>query len=108
MKDFEDHKTNVLALCGMLREGWNMVDTNVVIMSSVNTRIIRNVQTIGRALRIDPNNPDKHAYVYLLIAEKTSDENAIKNLRSIYKGHTSTAYVTDIAQGIRQRVFHDL
>ena len=40
-----------------------MVDTNVVIMSSVNTRIIRNGQTIGRAWRVDPNNPDKHAYV---------------------------------------------
>ena len=85
-----------------------MVDTNVVIMSSVNTRIIRNVQTIGRALRIDPNNPDKHAYVYLMIAEGTSDETAIKNLRSIYKGHTSTAYITDIAQGIRQKVYHDV
>ena len=108
LKDFEEHKSNVLALCGMLREGWNMVDTNVVIMSSVNTRIIRNVQTIGRALRIDPNNPDKHAYVYLMIAEGTSDETAIKNLRSIYKGHTSTAYITDIAQGIRQKVYHDV
>lgn len=106
LKDFEEHRTNVLALCGMLREGWNMVDTNVVIMSSVNTRIIRNVQTIGRALRIDPDNPDKHAYVYLMIAKDTSDENAIKNLKSIYKGHTATANIVDIAQGIRQRVYH--
>ena len=84
---YESGRVKVLILCGRLREGWNKVDTNVVILSSINTGVIKNIQTIGRALRVDPNDPDKHAHVYMLIAEGTSDENVIKNTSGYYKGH---------------------
>ena len=97
---YENHEVNVLVLCGRLREGWNVVDTNVVILASVNTRVIRNVQTIGRALRVDPNNPDKKAHIYMLMAKDTSDENVIKSTAQYYKGHYT---ITTIDQEIGQR-----
>lgn len=87
VSEYESGKVRVLILCGKLREGWNKVDTNVVILSSVNTKVIKNVQTIGRALRVDPNNPAKKAHIYMLLAQDTSDESVIKNTSSFYKGH---------------------
>lgn len=84
---YESGQAKVLVLCGRLREGWNKVDTNVVILSSVNTGVIKNIQTIGRALRVDPNDPEKHAHIYMLIAEGTSDERIIQSTSKYYKGH---------------------
>ena len=72
-RDFEEHKVDILIACKALREGYNDPSISCVIMGSINTRTIVNTQTIGRALRIDPDNPDKHADIYLLIAEGTSD-----------------------------------
>lgn len=98
---YENHKVNIMVLCNKLREGFNSVDTNVVIMSSINTRVIKNIQTIGRALRVDPNNPDKQAHIYLLMAKGTSDENVIKSTANFYKGHYT---ITTIEQEIGQRI----
>lgn len=100
VSDYETGKANVLILCGKLREGWNSVSTNVVIISAVNTRVIKNVQTIGRALRVDPNNPDKKAHIYMLLAQGTSDESVIKNTASFYKGHYT---ITTIQQELGGR-----
>ena len=98
---YENNSVHVLVLCGRVREGWNKTDTNIVILASVNTRVIKNVQTVGRALRVDPNNPDKKAHIYLLIAQGTSDENVIKNTANYYKGHYT---ITTIEQEIGQRL----
>jgi len=87
LSDFESGRAKVLVLCQRMREGWNNVKINLVILSSVNTKVIKNVQTIGRALRVDPNNPDKKAHIYMLMASGTSDETVVRNTSSYYKGH---------------------
>lgn len=101
VSDYESHKVNILVLCGRLREGWNSVDISTVILASVNTRVIRNVQTIGRALRVDPNNPDKKAHIYMLLADGTSDVNVIKSTSQYYKGHYT---ITTIEKEVGQRL----
>jgi superfamily II DNA or RNA helicase len=98
---YEDERVNVMVLCGRLREGFNSVTTNIVIMASINTGVIKNVQTIGRALRVDPNNPDKRAHIFLLIAQGTSDESVIRNTGAYYKGHSK---VSTIQQELGQNV----
>ena len=81
LKDFEEHKTNVLIMVKSLREGWDDPTLSVCIMNSLSTRPKILTQTMGRTMRIDPNNPDKHAHNYLLIAEGTSDENVRGSLK---------------------------
>ena len=73
LQDFSDGKTSILILVGKLREGFNDVRVSCLIMSSINIGTIRNTQTLGRAMRKDPNNPEKHSSIYLLIADGTSD-----------------------------------
>lgn len=79
-KDFEQRKVDVLIACKALREGYNDPSISCVIMGSINTRTIVNTQTIGRAMRIDPENPDKHADIYLLMADGTSDMKVTSSL----------------------------
>ena len=73
MKDFEQGKTNVLVMVKSLREAWDDPTLSVCIMASLSTRPKIMTQTMGRTMRIDPDNPDKHAHNYLLIANGTSD-----------------------------------
>lgn len=77
---FEKGDVNILIACKSLREGWNDPAIDRVIMGSINTRTIVNTQTIGRALRLNPDDPHKHADIYLLMAEGTSDVNVTRNL----------------------------
>lgn len=73
LKDFEEHRTNVLLLCKRLREGWNDVTLEIEILVAPTTRELSHTQVVGRVQRQDPNNPDKHAHIICLLAEGTSD-----------------------------------
>jgi len=79
-KDFEEHKTNVLIMVKSLREGWDDPTLSVCIMASLTTRPKIITQTMGRTMRINPSNPNKHAHNYLILANKTSDERVKDNL----------------------------
>lgn len=80
LKAFEDHETDLLIACKSLREGWNDPSIECIILGSINIGTIINTQTIGRALRVDPGNPDKHADIYLLMADGTGDVNVTRRL----------------------------
>lgn len=95
VKDYESGRVKVLVLCGKLREGWSVNKTSTVILASVNTRVIKNIQTIGRALRYDPDNPDKKAHIYMLMARDTSDMNVIDSTAPFYKGHYVISKIED-------------
>jgi len=79
-KDFEEHRTNVLVMVKSLREGWDDPTLSVCIMASLTTRPKIITQTMGRTMRINPSNPNKHAHNYLILANKTSDERVKGNL----------------------------
>lgn len=80
LDEFENGRCNILIACKSLREGYNDPSISCIIMGSINTRAIINTQTIGRALRIDPEDPDKHADIYMLMAEGTTDTKVEKSL----------------------------
>ena len=73
LERFENHETDLLLACKSLREGWNDPTISCVILGSINVGTIVNTQTIGRALRIDPDDPNKHSDIYFLMASGTSD-----------------------------------
>jgi superfamily II DNA or RNA helicase len=78
--NYENHKTDILILVKSLREAWDDPTISVLIMNSLTTKARIMIQTIGRALRKDPNNPKKHAHIYLNIADGTSDINVKSSL----------------------------
>ncbi len=79
LSDFEEHKTNILLLAKKLREGFNDNEIEIVILASPTTRSLSHTQVVGRALRLDRNNPNKKANIFALIAKDTSDESLIYN-----------------------------
>lgn len=87
LERFSEREVNVLIACRSLREGWNDPSISCVIMGSINTGVIVNTQTMGRALRLDPDNPGKRADIYLLMAQGTSDVNVMGKL-TYAKGHS--------------------
>ena len=105
LKDFEQHKTNVLLLAKKLREGWNDVTLEIEVIGAPTTRELSHTQVVGRVCRQDPDNPDKEAHVIVLIAEGTTDENLIYN-NDFPKGSTESTKVdliVDIAPGLSER-----
>jgi len=80
MKDFELGKTNILVMVKSLREAWDDPSLSVLIMASLTTKERLMTQTMGRTMRVDPNNPKKHAHNYLLLANGTSDHYIKGNL----------------------------
>ena len=105
LKDFEQHKTNVLLLAKKLREGWNDETLEIEVIVAPTTRELSHTQVVGRVCRKDPKNPDKEAHVIVLIAENTTDENLIYN-NDFPKGSTETTTVEkikEIAPGLSNR-----
>lgn len=79
LSNYEDGTTDILVLCKKLREGWDDPTITVEIQATPTTTKRGHIQTTGRALRIDPNNPNKKANIYVLMAEGTSDSNVSRN-----------------------------
>ena len=105
LKDFEQHKTNVLLLAKKLREGWNDPTLEVEILVSPTTRELSHTQVVGRVCRKDPNNPNKEAHIIVLVAKDTTDENLIIN-NDFPKGsteQTTIEKITEIAPGLSER-----
>lgn len=105
LKEFEDHRTNVLLLAKKLREGWNDETLEVEVLVSPTTRELSHTQVVGRVCRKDPNNPNKEAHVIVLVASGTTDENLITN-NDFPSGSTETTTVekiVNIAPGLSER-----
>lgn len=105
LKDFENHKTNVLLLAKKLREGWNDETLEIEVIVAPTTRELSHTQVVGRVCRKDPNNPNKEAHVIVLMAKDTTDENLITN-NDFPKSSTETTTVekiAEIAPGLSER-----
>ena len=105
LKDFEEHKTNVLLLAKKLREGWNDPTLEVEVIVAPTTRELSHTQVVGRVCRQDPNNPDKEAHVIVLIADGTTDMNLISknDFPKQSVDVTTVGKIVDISPGLSTR-----
>ena len=105
LKDFEQHKTNVLLLAKKLREGWNDPTLEIEVLVSPTTRELSHTQVVGRVCRQDPDNPNKEAHIIVLLADGTTDTNLIMH-NDFPKGSTEATTVekiVEIAPGLSER-----
>lgn len=104
LSDFESHKTNILLLAKKLREGFSDNTIETVILSAPTTRTLSHTQIVGRALRKDPNNPDKKAIIIAIIANGTSDTNLLINNEFPKKNIdiTTIESVSSLAPGVSE------
>lgn len=70
---FMSGEIDVCISCRMLNTGFNKVDVEVGIIVATTTSPITTVQTASRMIRVDPNNPEKTAKIYYLLADGTND-----------------------------------
>ncbi len=78
LKDFADGKIECLLTCKKISEGIDISSvTNIFLFASDRSRLVT-TQRIGRALRLDKNNPDKKATVidFVLDDANENDNNA--------------------------------
>ena len=58
LADYENHKLQMLTNVGVLTEGWDVPDTDIIIMARPTKSKVLYIQCIGRGLRIAPNKSD--------------------------------------------------
>lgn len=73
LQDFRDGKIKALVSVGMLKEGFDKRDIDVLIITSTALTEAYHIQTLGRAIRL-PND----AVIYILLARDTTDEKVLK------------------------------
>ena len=78
LQRFLSHEVDIVISCKMLQEGFNDPSADVAILVSSATTARSNIQIIGRVIR---PMPGKHADIYVLLAENTSDEQTIKAVK---------------------------
>ena len=73
LTEFDTGRTDILIVVKKLREGYNNPAIEVAVLCAVTTGAVSNEQTIGRIIRYNPARPDKHADIYCLLADGTTD-----------------------------------
>jgi superfamily II DNA or RNA helicase len=74
----------VLNSVGTLNVGFNVPQVSRAIIMASTTNKTQTEQRLGRVLRVDPNNPNKVAHVYIVIASGTQDERTLTNVKEAY------------------------
>jgi len=75
----------VLLSVGVLARGYNVPEVaREIFMGATSTSLTAIEQRLGRALRRDPNNPNKVARIYAIIAARTIDLEMLNRLREAY------------------------
>jgi len=74
LKDFENGDIDSLIACGRISEGVDIKSVDTIVLFSADATRLQTIQRIGRALRSDPNNPEKLATIVDFIWEGDDDE----------------------------------
>lgn len=72
-------EVDVCVSCRKLNTGFNFPPADTAVLVSSATSPLTATQTLSRVIRPDPDNPDKKANIYILLAEDTNDMELIKN-----------------------------
>lgn len=81
LDEYIDDMKNIVLCCKKLQAGFNSPSTEVGIIVSTPVGKVTHIQTVGRILR---PKEGKHANVYVLIAEGTSDEYLYKSRNQMF------------------------
>jgi len=69
LKEFERGDIDSLIACGRISEGVDIKTVDTIVLFSADATRLQTIQRIGRALRTDPENPDKISTVVDFIWE---------------------------------------
>ena len=96
LQDFRDGKIKALISVGMLKEGFDKRDIDVLIITSTALTEAYHIQSLGRAIRL-PND----AIIYILLARDTTDEKILK-YKNLYdheiQGHFTGKYDSELTE----------
>ena len=81
---FKDDEIMMMSSVAKIREGVN-VQADIIIKTGIDSKEKNMVQTLGRALRLNPNEPNKKAIAVILIAEGTQEEVWLGNSTQSFK-----------------------
>lgn len=73
VEKFISGEVNVCISCRKISTGFNYPPADTAILVSTATSAYTAIQTLSRVIRPDPDNPDKKANIYILLADKTND-----------------------------------
>ncbi|MDH5645321.1 MAG: helicase-related protein, partial [Candidatus Heimdallarchaeota archaeon] len=76
---FSEGEYDALITCHMISEGIDLKNIKNIILFSSDVQKLETIQRIGRALRIDPNNPYKIANIVDFIFEERKDNNKLNS-----------------------------
>jgi len=100
LEDFKSGKVKSLISVGMLREGFDKRDIDLLIITSTALTKSAHIQSLGRAIRL-PNE----ATVYVLLARDTTDEKVLK-FKNMYdyqiEGNFTGKYDETIPEIVKQ------
>lgn len=89
LERFKNDEIKVMSSVAKIREGVN-APCDIVIKLGVDSKEKNLVQTIGRALRLNPDDPNKKATAVLIISEATQEEkwlaDSIANFKNVRYG----------------------
>lgn len=95
LDEFLSGEVNVCISCRKLNTGFNYPPADTAILISSATSPLTATQTLSRVIRPDPNNPDKKANIYILLAESTNDMELTKS-NIFIKSKLHTVDIDDI------------
>ncbi|RMG31907.1 MAG: hypothetical protein D6732_14150, partial [Methanobacteriota archaeon] len=75
LAEFSEGKLKTLVACKMISEGIDIRAVKNIVLFSSDAQLLETIQRMGRALRFDPNNPNKRAKVVDFIYEEEYDPN---------------------------------
>ncbi len=75
LTDFSKGELKTLIACRMISEGIDIHGIKNIILFSSDAQLLETIQRMGRALRFDPNDPNKRAKVVDFIYEEEYDPN---------------------------------
>ena len=88
LENFAAGKIDCLLTCKKVSEGIDISSvTNIILFSSDRSRLVT-TQRIGRALRLDKNNPEKKATVVDFVIEDSEENDRCRSCRVAYRAFT--------------------
>lgn len=76
IKEYKEKRARILLTSRMIKQGFDDPFTTMGVIVSTPITELSHVQTIGRIVRYFP---EKHAKIFVLLAERTSDEDLVRN-----------------------------
>lgn len=95
LDEFISGEVDICISCRKLNTGFDYPPADTAILVSTATSALTATQTLSRVIRPDPDNPDKQANIYILLAESTNDMELTKS-NIFIKSKTHEVSIDDV------------